>query len=425
LIGVTLANAVILARVLGPRGVGEFFLIAQVVAILAVVGEGGLSHSAAAFFGRNPLESRYMHGMMLRILSVSVTVTLVVAAAILTQLHDVILPDVRVELLWIAFATVPFAVYANVWIAMMAGLGRIAETSAVLLVGAGLWLTLTGFLVVGLKGGVDVAALAYGASLAGQASIMAIVARRHIGSLGRAGAPAPRFARQFISFAGRAFPGAIAHQLWQRMPVFLLNAFYGPTEVGIFSTAQQLVQRTLLPIVAMQSATYNEMSTLSRPASTSAVNSYVRFCWWGMIIVAAIGIALAGPIVQVLFSGRYQAAVPVIQVLLPGAVFSACALLLDAFFLNQLHRPGLLSALAGIQVLLCVGLGVLLIPGWGLAGAAMSLVITQVLGTLLYARWHLKCTGSRVRDLISITRSDVRTAQRGFRRLRSRGLRQG
>lgn len=140
LIGVTLANAVILARVLGPRGVGEFFLLAQVVAILAVVGEGGLSHSAAAFFGRSPLESSYLHGLMLRILSVSVTVTLVLAAVILTQVRDLVLPDFRVELLWVALATVPFAVYANVWIAMMASLGRIAETSAVLLASAGLWL---------------------------------------------------------------------------------------------------------------------------------------------------------------------------------------------------------------------------------------------------------------------------------------------
>lgn len=227
---------------------------------------------------------------------------------------------------------------------------------------------LTGLLVVGLKGGVLAAALAYGASLAGQALVVVVVARRYIGPPRRAGRPAPRTASQFISFAARAFPGAITHQLWQRMPVFFFNAFYGPAQVGVFSTAQQLVQRTLLPVVAMQSATYNEMSTLSRPASTAAVNRYVRFCWWGMIFVGAIGIALASPIVETLLSDRYRSAVPVIQILLPGAVFSACALLLDAFFLNQLHRPGLLSALAGLQVLLVVVLGIAVDPGMGTCG---------------------------------------------------------
>jgi len=411
LICVVLANAVLVARTLGPSGLGRFFLFMQLVALLAVLADGGLSNSAASAFGGDEARLRYLHSLVLRILPLSATGVALLAGMVLALLHDIVLPNLPVGLIWIALATLPFALYCNVCFNMLAGLGRIKDASIAQLVGGALWLLLTGVFVAWLRGGVVVAAAVYGLSLVVQAGLMAAMAVRIIGTPTTT-SPAPGTAREFTSFAFRAFPGAVAYLLVLRTPAFMLNAFVGPASVGVFSAAQQLAERTLLPAVAVQCAAYRTMSVRVGQAATSAINRYVRFCWWGMAVVVVIGTALAEPLVRLVLGARFDAAAPLLRVLLPGVMFSACALVLDAYFLNQLRRPGLLSMFCVVQALLVVVLGLLLIPRFEAMGAAASLTLAQILGAIGYAVWHLRSSSSIARDLVLLGDGD----RQAFRR---------
>jgi O-antigen/teichoic acid export membrane protein len=408
---VALAVSVLVARVLGPRGLGQFFLFVQLVTLLAVIADGGLSHSAAALSGRSPGAVPYFYGLALRTLPVLAAVTVAAAAAVLGLFRDTVLPHLPTRLFWIAFAALPCAVYSNLWIGMLSGLGRIREASVAQLVGSGCWLLLTVVFVAMLNGGVAVAATVYFVSLLIQAVVMGVMAVRIVG-WPSVSAPAPGAGREFLSFAARAFPGAIGYLLLIRMPAFLLNVFDGPAAVGVFSAAQQVVERTLLPVTAVQAATYLVMSSTSRAASTLAVNRYLRLCWTGMATIVAVGMVLAAPGVHLLLGARYSGAVAVCRVLFPGTLFLGGALILDAFFLNQLRRPGLVSLLTAAELVLLVVLGLVLIPARGVIGAALSLTIAQVTGTLVYLRWHMSVTGATFRELFVPSAGELRAVLR-------------
>jgi O-antigen/teichoic acid export membrane protein len=109
---------------------------------------------------------------------------------------------------------------------------------------------------------------------------------------------------------------------------------------------------------------------------------------------------------------RYAAAAPLLRMLLAGVLFTACALVLDTYFLNQLRRPGLLSLLSVGQVAVVAGLGVLLIPRFAASGAAASLTLAEILGALSYACWHLRASGSTVRDLVVLNDADRQALRR-------------
>ncbi len=407
LVGIAVANAVIVARALGPAGLGQFYLFVQLVALLAVVADGGLSNSAAAAFDGNDA-APYLHGLVLRILPLLAIATVAVGAPVLALLHASILPHVPLTLVWMAFATLPFALYCNVSLGMLAGGGYVKDASVGQLVGGATWLGLTGIFVVWLQGGVETAAGVYSVSLILEAAVLAVMAVRNFGAPTTT-SPASGTARKFTSFAARAFPGAVAYLVLLRLPAFILNVFHGAAAVGVFSAAQQLSERTLLPAVAVQSAAYWTMSTRSRPAATSAINRYVRFSWWGMTAVVVTGMVLAGPAVHLLLGAQYRAAVPLLRVLLPGVLFSACALILDTYFLNQLRRPGLLSLLCAVQAVTVGGLGILLIPHFAATGAAASLTIAEILGGLAYGIWHMRTSGSTLRDLVGMNGDDLRS----------------
>jgi O-antigen/teichoic acid export membrane protein len=154
------------------------------------------------------------------------------------------------------------------------------------------------------------------------------------------------------------------------------------------------------------------MVKATRSAATAAINRYARLCAAGMGVTVLGGIVFAGPIVRLLLGDEYAQAASVCRLLFPGALFMTCALVLDAFFLNQLGRPGTLSILAAIEVVLVMGSGFLLVPRWGPNGAAVSLTLTEVAGTLVYLRWHITATGTKLREVTLVTRADLQDVGR-------------
>src|SRR5882724_12793852 len=104
--------------------------------------------------------------------------------------------------------------------------------------------------------------------------------------------------------------------------------------------------------------------------SPRSMNRYLRLTWWGMWGVVAAGMLSSYAVVVMLLGSAYAQAVGVTQVLLVGSAFVALSLLLDAFFINQLHRPGLVSIVVWFKFLVGLILALLLIPKFGARGAA-------------------------------------------------------
>jgi O-antigen/teichoic acid export membrane protein len=403
----TMINALLLARILGPQRFGEYFLFLRVVSVLTVVADFGLSQSANAFFGRYEEWRAYLHGIILRFIPLFSACTLILAAIIVWLAGDTLLPNLPRQLTWMAFAVLPIQLYTNIWISMMTGMGRIWQLNLAQLITSALSLLMTLVFIVGLRGGVIVAATAYTVAILVQSLIMLTMALR-INSGSATNDPPARLSREMLHFGLRGYLGSFSYILWTRVPVFVLNYFHGTAAVGIFSVAQQLVDRMLLPIQAVQDAIYRKMSRLSGRAATFTINRHLRLTWWGMWIVVLLGVLLAPSVIVLLLGQKYAASADVCRVLLPGVAFMGAALLLDTYFLNQLRRPGLLSIVAWVNALVSLTLALLFIPALSERGAGLALVLTQTFGALLYFVLYLRLSRARPAQLFCINRKDLK-----------------
>ena len=406
LMGLTIINALLLARLLGPRGFGEYFLFLRVVSVLTVVADLGLSQSANAFFGRHEEWRDYLHQLILRFVPAFSVCTAILGGSVIWLAGDTLLPNLPGRLTWMAFAVLPIQLYTNIWISMMTGMGRIWQLNLVQLITGTLSLLMTLIFIVGLSGGVITAATIYAVAILVQSLIMISMALR-INTGSAAGEPPRELPRQMLHFGLRGYLGSFSYILWTRVPVFLLNAFHGPAAVGIFSVAQQLVDRVLLPIQAVQDASYRKMSVLSSREATVSINRSLRLTWWGMWIVVLAGVLVAPPVIVLLLGQKYAASAEVCRLLLPGVAFMGAALLLDTYFLNQLHRPGLLSIVAWVNALISLALALLFIPSLAERGAAIGLVLTQVVGALIYFALYLRLSGARLTEMFLIRSDDL------------------
>ena len=401
------ANALVLARRLGPLEFGKYFLLVRLVSVLAALADFGLSQSANAFFGRYREWGRHLHREVLRLVPRFWVGVTVVGGLIVWLEGDRLLPEFPHALMLIAFAILPLSLYANLWNSMMIGVGRVWRVNVVQLVMCTLSLALTLVFVVGFDGGLMAAALIYLALMTVQFVVMLVMAFRLNPGGAAAGEPPAALPRQMLHFGLRAYLGSLSALLWTRFPVFLLNATHGAVAVGVFSVAQQLVEKTLLPVQAMQDVIYQKMSVLSSGPATLAMNRYLRITWWGMLVVGLLGVVFVPWVIMIPLGQAYAGAIPAARILLLGTAFASLSLLLDAYFINQLHRPGLVSILAWGNVLAGLALALLMIPALAEKGAAWALSLTQIIGAVVYLVLYLRVSRTRLVQLAYLHGKDV------------------
>ena len=403
---VVMTNVLLLARTLGPQRFGEYFLFLRVVSVLAVLADLGLSQSANAFFGRHQGWRGSIHRVILKFVPIFWLITTAIAGLILWSFGDTLLPNLTTSLTVIAFAVLPLSQYANLWNSMMLGMGKIWTVNLLQLVMCGISLVSTIIFVVLFSGGVMVAATIYFSVMLVQALIMLVMALR-VSEDGLSDGPPAELAQKMLNFGLRGYPGSLFYLVWARVPVFIINVTYGSVAVGYFSIAQQIAEKIQLPVQAIQDVVYQRMSVLSRQMATLSMNRYLRLTWWGMIIVVLLAGLLAPWVVVPLLGPAYVNVIVPTQILLAGVAFVGVSQLLEVYFVNQLHRPGLASILTWVSVALGLTLAVLLIPIYAERGAAWAVACTSILGGLVYVGIYLSVTGTSIKELLLIRKEDI------------------
>lgn len=402
----TVANLALLARVLDPEGSGYYFVFLSLVMVLTVAAGLGMPQSAIVFSGREEKATRSVHSVLLHCVPAQSLMAAIVGVPLLSSVGQILLPNFPREYVWMAFISLPPALYATFWNGMMTGMRRIAWLTSVQLASIALTFALDVVFVALLRGGVPAALSVYLAVMLMQSMGMVMIAQ-HLTRDATETIPRQELAQEMLRFGLRGYLGSVSSLLWSRSTVFLLNAFHGSASVSIFFIAQQLAERTLLPSIALQDITYQRMAVLPRQAATETMNRYLRTAFWGMLPILAAGALLAPWAIGLIFGDSYAASGGVFRVLLIGSLVMIVAVLIGPYFLAQLRRPGLLSVLAWINMIVNVSLGLLLVPAWREMGAAAALVLTQIFGVSIVLALYLRMANTRLTQMFVLRSEDV------------------
>jgi O-antigen/teichoic acid export membrane protein len=347
-----------------------------------------------------------LHRIILRLVTVFWLWMVVVGGLTIWLAGDTLLPNFPHVLTIMAFIILPLSLYANLWNSMMLGMGRVVRVNSVQIVMCTLSLTMTLVFVVGFSGEVMTAAIIYLIVMFVQFVTMFVMAFR-TSTDDLANQPPEKLSRHVLNFGLRGYVGSLSSLLGTRVLVFILNATHGVAAVGIFSIAQQIIEKLLLPVQAIQDVIYQKMSVLPPKQATTAMNRYLRVTWWSMLVIVLLGGLLSPWVVVMVLGETYAKTVAVARIILIGTAFMGVSMLLDTYFVNQLRRPGLVSILAWANLLVGLVLALLFISSLGATGAAWSQALTYVIGTLIYLGIYLKISGTKLKQLAFIHNGDV------------------
>lgn len=190
----------------------------------------------------------------------------------------------------------------------------------------------------------------------------------------------------------RATPGFFVIHLFSLLDyqadALLISLMLGETELGYYAAAQAILLGFNLVPVAVRAAVYPLMSRYHTDAPDKLAILYEKVTYYLIVLALpiAVGVSLlAGPIIELIYGPAFGPAAAVLSISIWAVVFLYLNVP-DARLMLVHNRQRQASILMGVSMALNVALNLLLIPRFGIAGAAA----TKVLATaLLFVSFHL------------------------------------
>ena len=213
------------------------------------------------------------------------------------------------------------------------------------------------------------------------------------------------FWRPILGYGLKIYVGSILSLVIVRMDVFFVAAFLGFTALGYYAVAVQMAEVVYRLASVFATARLPETASRSKADADQTFPALSRQLILLSLVVMSI-IAVAGTAFIRIFLPAFRPAIPAMLLLLPGSTFLGLANLYFAE-LGGRGRAGYGSSIIAANSVTMVILDLLIIPLWGINGAAIasSLVYGMGFAFALYA--VQRESDIRLLDLILVRPRDL------------------
>lgn len=168
--------------------------------------------------------------------------------------------------------------------------------------------------------------------------------------------------------------------IYQKIDQVMLGNMIDKTAVGYYSVAGKFTEICLfIPTILSQTITpvlvkayHNDLKDYQKKAA-----SFMNITIWGSIIICIVICLISRPLIKYTFGTEYAAAVTLLQIMIFKTIGYASAQITGAFIvIEKKQKYVVIRNIIGCVV--CIGLNLLLIPRYGVTGAAIASVITAI-----------------------------------------------
>lgn len=393
-----------LARLLGPAGRGIYYTLTLIPGTLYALATFGLPSSLTFFSGRGasiPALRRQALGLGLA----ASTWLIVGTVLLLPVLRETVLQTVPPGLLPWILATIPFQFTGSLLGTILYGRQEIRAYNLIQVAQSAATLVLILALVGGLGLGVFGAVLTYFASIAlGAVGVLIelgrVIRRRARNSEGSVSS------RSILGYGFRLYPAVVTGFFNYRADVYLLNWWLNSAAAtGLYSVAVSLAELTFYVPDSVSSIFLPRVAASSRENADRSVSDIARLT---VLMTALGGLAVMplGMIAIVVVLPAFVGSIPAFLILLPGVVALSLSKVLAGYVTGLgSARPTVVASVAAL--IANVAANVVLIPAWGIAGAASASLISYSLNGGLMLRAASRMSGVAPHRFVVPERADL------------------
>jgi len=366
----TVITTAVIARWLGPEGKGIIELALLLPGMLSLFLSGGIGMANVYFAGTRRLDVPTLTENSAKFAIVSTILgVLIVGILVASGWLFVLVPGISIWLILLAMGGLPFRVLSGYLSGILLGLQRIITVNLINLVQGMLTLVFTILLVIGLRVGLSGPILSsLGAGMAGL--IILIIILRRAGGVFRPHRN-PSATHSILSFGLKGHIGNVLQFFNYRLDMFFVNYFLGSASVGIYGVSVAFAEILWYFPHAIGFVIFPK-ATATKPEVMRAFTPKVFWIALGVTVLGAIGLVVLGKsLIRLIYSMNFVGAYLPMLVLLPGVVLLGGAKVLT----NEIAGwgyPQYNSFNSGVALILTVILDLILIPRFGILGAALA-----------------------------------------------------
>lgn len=397
-LGIGALSSIVLARVLGPEGKGIYAMATLLPGLIVTFGNLGIGPATAYYTARGKfalrdiLASNLILGVVISIAGVAVGLTVALL------LHNAAFPGVARMYLLFALLLVPAELAFGFLQNILLGAQRFWEYNLASVFHAVLLLALLLLLLLALSAGiVGALASAIGAWLIADIALGLWILRIS-GPLSLR--LDPLYARCVLVYGLQAHAANILGFLNYRADMLIVNLFLNPTAVGLYSVAVAAGETLWLISYAASTVLFPKVAGETEDGKKRQITPFVAR---SVLLFTASGalllFLLSRWFVTFLYSSSYAGAIAPLRALLPGIV----ALAVWRPLANDLAgrgKPLLNSYIMAVSVAANVGFNVLLIPRFGVEGAAWASTISYAMSLAIILPVYCRMSGNTVASVL-------------------------
>jgi|GEM_PF-1263729 len=379
-------SQIILARFLGPVGLGVYNLFLAVTGTALLL--GGLGFGTASIYFSNKLKEDFS-----KLLSNSIIFGfiwgcfLAVLVGFVYVLFPAIFTGLAYKYFFIALLTIPFVILYNYCLPLLLSKLKIITWAVFSVLYSIFILFLSLVFVVYFNLGIQGAIFAVFSTVL----VNFILIFVHLSQSYKMNYSFDKslFLRQ-LKFGISTYLGDIFSTVNFKINIFIINAFLGVIGVGYYSVSYNIAALILVIPYSLQQVLYPTWSSVSESEVDKKTPRVARQALI-FSFLSAIGLALVGRFfIRFFYGPSFIPAINPFYLILPGGIFAAYAgIFFNNFFAKG--KPHFTSLILIGSLIINIILNVLLIPIMGVSGAALSAFVSYFLAALaaVFIFWRM------------------------------------
>jgi O-antigen/teichoic acid export membrane protein len=396
-------NTILIVRAIGPQGRGTYSILLTTVSILSVLSSGGVIWSNTYWVGKEKGSLRYILSNALYQAILAFFILLFLAFISPKSILGMVFEGIPRGLIYFSVIIVFFELGILHLNSIFLGLQDFREYNF-LSIGRLILFTLFNLLFLyGLRMNVEGVVYSWMISVAltSGAGLVALMKRYHIQNLKT---DLSQFLKS-LKIGSRALLANILGQLLLRSDLFLINWYLGLKEVGYYSVGVAVAE-LVLKIPGIAGTILFPKVAADSVGNINLVTMITRLMGIPLVLGVLIFILEGKTILLVAFGKEFISAYnPMIWILL-GVLALSYHVILDNYFAGKGY-PVVTIWAPGVTLILNIGLNLLLIPKYGISGAAMSTCAAYILLTAIKLFVFRRDNEVTYQDIFILKRFDI------------------
>lgn len=387
-----LGTSVILARLLGPGGRGVYAIATLLPSLVVTLIHLGIGPATVYYTARGRYPRREILGSNVFLALIIGVIGAVTGLIMILFSGESLFLNIADEYLLITLGVIPASLCFSYLRYILLGAQRVREYNMLDILQSSCFLLLVALAVWAWDLGVVGALLAAITAMV-LADVIAFFWARKV-----AGGISFKLNVSYVKEAGvygvKAHLANIMGFLNYRLDMFLVNWFLNPTAVGFYSVSVGLAEKLWIVSQAASTVLFPRIAAETDERRRKEFTPLVaRTVFWGTVPIASLLFFSIRYIIVFLYSDEFLRAVRPLQIFLPGIV----ALSVWRLLANDLAgrgRPMLNTYITGVAVVVNLALNILLIPLYGIEGAAWASTASYSAALIIVLAVYCRLSGN-------------------------------